>query len=259
LSERLKVRGNASTATADLTQIRYFYEADSTVLWVTFYKHALWWCFSEPDLELLEDKSKIRHAIGGWRSQDVTGQHLLMSSLSGKLLSMQGFRGTICQVRERSYLSSRLNATASPDVAKAKSSLAALQSDIERVVRSLSWQDFELLIDLIFRHAGWQRVSDLGSTMKSLDLDLISPITSERYGVQVKSKADRRLFESYKEERLKDMQEFRRFYFAVHTPSTDLLETSSRPDDDVRLLLPRDISELVVSYGLATWVIDKAG
>ena len=259
LDERTKARGSASVAKGDVTQIRFFYEADERVLWVTFYKHALWWCFAKPEVTLLKDRSKVRQTFDGWRSTDISEQPLLMSVLSGKLLSMQGFRGTICQVKEQAYLLSRLNASTSPEVTKAKASLLSLQRDIEAVIRRLSWRDFELLVDLIFRQAGWQRASDVGSTIKSLDLDLFAPISSERYGIQVKSKADRLLFSNYKEERLKNMQGFARFYFAVHTPSSDLADVASREDDPVRLLLPADISKLAVSYGLAEWAIEKAG
>src|SRR5205814_988628 len=129
---------------------------------------------------------KIRSVVDRWRCVDLRDQPLLMSSLSGKLLSMQGYRGTICQVRERDYLLARLNAEDRPDVARAKDALIRLHADIEAVIRSLTWRDFEILIDLIFRQAGWNRVSAVGSTIKSIDLDLISPITAERYGVQVK-------------------------------------------------------------------------
>jgi hypothetical protein len=94
-------------------------------------------------------------------------------------------------------------------------------------------------------------------TTKSIDLDLISPITSERYGVQVKSKANRALFEHYRNDRLKDMQGFTRFYFAVHTPSTDLLKVSDDADGNVELLLPSTIAHLAVQYGLTKWIIDK--
>lgn len=229
------------------------------MLWVTYYKHALWWCFAKPFVEKLTDDTKTRRVAGKWRNTDICGRPLSMSSLSGKLLSMQGFRGTICQVKERDYLLAKINAEESPEVDAAKASLNQLCRDIETVIRRLTWQDFEILVDLIFRQAGWQRVSAVGATIKSLDLDLISPITAERYGVQVKSKADGKLFELYRKQRLADMQGFTRFYFAVHSPSSDLLDGAPSDDDDVQLLLPSDIARLSVLYGLAGWVIEKAG
>jgi hypothetical protein len=117
-------------------------------------------------------------------------------------------------------------------------------------------KDFEILVDLIFRQAGWQRVSVLGETQKLIDLDLLSPVTSERYAVQVKSKANRAEFESYKQ-KFADMQGYTRCYFVVHTPSTDLVEAKA-PTDTIKLLQPKDVARLAAKYGLADWVIDKA-
>lgn len=257
--EREQARGNAGVAKSDTTQIRYFYEAGPKVLWVTFYKHALWWCFAEPKVTLLPDGTKVRTAVGGWKCTDILSRPLVMSSLSGKLLSMQGFRGTICQVKEQNYLLRKLNAEERPEVVAVKAALGKLYEGLESVIRTLTWKDFEILVDLIFRQAGWQRVSPIGSTTKSLDLDLISPISAERYGVQVKSQADRRVFETYKNERLADMQGFSRFYFVVHSPNPDLAALASGEDEDVRLLLPADIARLASLYGLSEWVIEKAG
>lgn len=246
-------------ATNFTNQIRQFYEADKDVLWVTFWKGALWWCYSQPDIVQLEDKTKTRHTVsGGWNCKDINGQALLISQLSGRLLAMQGFRGTICTVKEAEYLINKINGNQSPEVEEANAAVLQLEGKIEAVIRSLTWQDFELLIDLIFRQAGWQRVSELGGTMKTLDLDLIAPITNERYGVQVKSEASLSLFEKYKTERMNDMQGFTRFYFAVHSPASGLSAAADTETENVKLLLPADIARLAVQYGLAQWVIDKA-
>jgi hypothetical protein len=187
-AELEKSQRSKAAVTSGTNQIRSFYEAGENVLWVTFWKGALWWCFSKPEVRQLEDKSKTRPVIGKWHSHDIKGKPLVMSQLSGRLLAMQGFQGTICSVREARYLVNRINGVQPKEVKEAEDALLQLEQKVEAVVRNLTWRDFELLIDLIFRQAGWQRVSDLGGTMKSLDLDLISPVTSERYGVQVKSK-----------------------------------------------------------------------
>ncbi|MDQ3397572.1 MAG: hypothetical protein M3511_07345 [Deinococcota bacterium] len=252
------IRKNKGTATSDKNQLRNFYEADERVLWVTFWKGSLWWCFSKPEVTQLEDASKVRPVIGAWSNRDINGAPLLMSQLSGGLLAMQGFQGTICSAREADYLINKINGVQPKGVKEAEDALRHLEQKVETIIRSLTWRDFELLIDLVFRQAGWQRVSDLGATMKSLDLDLISPITAERYGVQVKARASRALFDSYRTERLADMEGFTRFYFAVHTPAPDLLEVSAAGTEGVELLLPKDIARLSVDYGLTKWVLDKA-
>ena len=256
--EWVKSGRTESVATGFTNQMRQFYEANKNVLWVTFFKGALWWCSSDSPVVQLEDKSKMRRTTSaGWSCKDVKGQELLMSRLSGKLLAMQGFRGTICTVREAEYLVNKINGIEPIEVAEADAALLQLQNKVEVVIRSLTWQDFEMLIDLIFRQAGWQRVSVLGGTMRTLDLELISPITNERYGVQVKAKADLPLFEKYKTESMTDMQGFTQFYFAVHSPAPGLSAADTEMEN-VKLLLPADIARLAVQYGLAQWVIDKA-
>ncbi len=254
-------------ATGAVTQIRAFYESGQDVLWVTFYKSALWWCFSKPQVKLREDKRKERPATGGWKSQSIDGKPLLMSDLSGALLMMQGFKGTICKVREKDYLISKINGEQPPRIQEAEAALRQLEEKIAAIIANLTWRDFELLIDLIFREGGWQRVSDLGKTIKALDMEMMAPITNERCGVQVKSQATLADFKSYRDDKLAGMQGFARFYFAVHSPSHDLTEhtasallTAGEEDGspDVTLILPQEIAHLAVRYGLSRWVIDKA-
>jgi hypothetical protein len=77
--------------------------------WITFYANKLWWCFSNPIITLLPDKTKTRPVIGKWSDKDINGNVLLASNLSGKLLMTQGFRGTICSVPERKYAIGKIN------------------------------------------------------------------------------------------------------------------------------------------------------
>lgn len=255
-AERLKAReGRRSAATSDVNQIRKFYESPSNVLWITFHKHSLWWCRSNRKIEKLDDESKTRPTIGQWNNKDVNGDPLIFSRLSGALLAIAGFQGTIAKVKEHEYLIKKINGLEDKRIAEAGQALRTLESRLEPLIQSLTWQDFETLIDLIFRQAGWLRVGDVGKTTKSIDLELISPITSERYGVQIKAKANARQFQTYIEKRLKNMQGFSRSYFVVHTPMDDL---KKHENEEVKLLLPSDIGRLATRYGLAPWIIDKA-
>ncbi|GAB4533100.1 MAG: hypothetical protein Kow0063_14560 [Anaerolineae bacterium] len=222
---------------------------------MTFYKNRLYWCFAKPGVTLLPDGSKIRHTQDGWKSTDIHDNPLDMGRLSGKLLSMQGFRGTICAVKEFNYLVRKINGEHSPVEQAALDARDALLHALEEIIKRLDWKEFEELTDLIFRQAGWQRISQLGKTQKTLDLDLFSPIANERYLVQVKSKADRKLFEEFQEETA-GMDDYTRYYLVVHTPLSNLdkaLET-----DTHKLWLPAGIAGLVVQYGLVDWVIEKA-
>lgn len=244
------------TNSRQTNEIRLFYTSDKDTLWVTFYGGRLWWCFSENKIKRLPDGTRIRQVIGKWRDSDVKGNPLNMNRLHGKLKAMQGFQGTICSVEESSYLLDKINGVARKEVKKAEETYNQLIKATEHIIRSLDWKDFEVLIDLIFRQAGWQRLGRIGGAQKTLDLDLISPVASERYGVQVKSKASLKELENY-QKRFEDMKGFTRLYFVVHTPSPDL--SKDKETESCKLWLPEDIAALSVKYGLVDWVIDKAG
>jgi len=248
------MRDDTGAATSAKNQVRAFYEADESILWVTFFGDRLYWCFSKPEITLLLDGTKTRPAIGHWSSTDTRGNPLQKTQLSGSLLKMQGFRGTICKVKEIKYLIRKINAIPQPEIEEALRAQVEFEGKTEALIRKLNWKDFEQLIDLIFRQAGWQRVSVLGKAEKAIDLDLQYPITEERFLVQVKSSANLRQLQNFRE-RLAAYQDYDRAYFIVHTPSNDLVQAQGI--DDVEVWLPKDIAHRVVLYGLADWVINK--
>ena len=87
------------SVTRHVKQVRLFYEAPKTTLWITFHSDRLWWTFANPEVIQLSDKTKVRRAIEKWRDTDINGLHrLIKGRLSGKLLAVQGFQGTICSV-----------------------------------------------------------------------------------------------------------------------------------------------------------------
>lgn len=245
---------NVGTATKHKNQMRAFYESDEQVLWVTFFGDNLYWCFSKPEITLLSDKRKSRPAIGKWSSCDLKGKPLQKTQLSGALLRMQGFRGTICKVKELKYLVEKINGVVHPEIENALKAKAKFEKNIEILISKLTWQDFELLVDLLFRQAGWQRMGVLGKTVKTIDLDLYSPITDERFLVQVKSSANLSKLQSFREG-VSNFQDYDRAYFLVHKPSNDLIQ--NKIQDDVEVWLGSDIARRVLMFGLAEWVITK--
>lgn len=262
---RVKRGKNPGPATHSKNQIQLFYESDEKVLWVTFWKGSLYWCFAKPQVIQLrnmknkeDNDTKIRHVLKPWSNRDVNGNPLWMSRLSGKLLAKQAFRGTISPIKEgdMEYLVDKINGIEPPHAEIAKKALADLEQKLEVVIKSLDPKDFEILIDLIFRQMGFRRVSVLGEQMKDLDLVLRSPMDEELYGVQVKSHASLATFRRFKDEQVKAMDGFTRFCFAVHTPDPDLAKVTDT--SQMKLLLPARIAHLSVQYGLAQWVIDKA-
>lgn len=168
------------------TQIRHFYEAGRKVLWITFHGDRLWWCFSYPEVNALPGDEKSRQVIKPWQGCDIGGVPLLKSRLSSKLLSVQGFMGTICTVAELGYLLHKINGTSERQVAEAQTAFEHLQAALIPVIKNLHHVDLETLTDLIFRQAGWMRVGVTGGTERDIDLDLISPVTNERILANIK-------------------------------------------------------------------------
>jgi hypothetical protein len=249
----MKCKQNA--ATSHTNQIKYFYESDDTVLWITFYANKLWWCFSNPEIRLLPDKTKIREVIGKWSNKDISGKELAADTLSGKLLKTQGFRGTICEVSESSYVLLKINCEESLEVIDTREALNSLETKLGALIKHLQWKDFEILIDLIFRQAGWQRLGVTGKTEKTLDLDLLSPVTNEKAIVQIKSSSNFSEFRHYIAEFTK-MKDYSKLFYIVHSPEKDLLPLPT--DEKIKLLLLDEITKLSINSGLINWIIKKA-
>src|SRR5690606_25055073 len=132
--------------------------------------------------------------------KDINENVLLAGNISGKLLKTQGFRGTICSVPEKKYALSKINCEQMKEVVEVEQALFTLKSKLTFLIQNLQWKDFETLVDLIFRQAGWQRVGDTGKTQKTLDLELFAPVTGERAIVQIKSQSDLQQFLIYQKQ-----------------------------------------------------------
>lgn len=249
---------NRGAATSHVKQNRFFYEEPPSVLWITFHGNRLWWCFAEGGVEALRDGTKQRRVIEKWRDEDTAGRPLLTSQLSGRLLAVQGFQGTICSIAEREYLLHKINGTVPPHVTAAQDSLTALVQCLVPIIQKLHPKDLEIFVDLIFRQAGWNRTGVTGGTEKDIDLDLLSPITNERVAVQVKSRATTRSYHSYRT-KYADMRGFTRLYFVTHSPDKALKEEAGAADDPTFVFWgPLQLAEQAARSGLAGWLLDKA-
>lgn len=246
------------SVTRHLNQVQQFYEEPATTLWITFYSDRLWWCFSAPNITQLPGKSKTRPVIGSWCDKDANGSPLLKGRLSGKLLAVQSFQGTICSVKEREYLLHKINGTSEPHVAEAQLAVEKLVSAVAPIIRNLHPKDLETLTDLIFRQAGWQRTGVAGEVEKDIDLDLLSPITQERIAIQVKSKASEAMYRSY-QAKYSDMSGFSRFYFVTHSPDSVLEKIASESTDGSFVFWGvEQLALQAVRNGLVGWLMDKA-
>lgn len=246
-----KSKGKATETT---NQIKDFYTQPHTTMWITVYKRKLYYCFAKEQVKLLKDGSRVREVDGKWKSYDIDNNPLYVENLSGKLTKVQGFRGTICTVKESDYLIRRINAESLPEVEAAKKSLKCLIEKIKPLITNLGWHDFELLVDLVFANAGWQRIATLGKVEKSIDLDVLSPVTGVRAFIQVKSQSSKDEFEGY----IKDfdqMPQYKEMYYVCHT-GTQALEQIQKPDN-VQLIGLEQMAKLTVNAGLTEWLITK--
>jgi len=245
-------------ATRHINQVRLFYEAPPSTLWVTFHSNRLWWCNAKKSVQQLKDLTKTRNTVDGWHDCDISGKPLLKASLSGKLLATESFQGTICSVSERTYLLHKINGTVEPHVLAAQRALDELIHSLVPIIQKLHPKDLEVLTDLIFRQAGWNRVGVAGGTTKDIDLDLLSPISGERVAVQVKSRADVSEYDAYRK-KYADMQGYSRFYFVTHSPKPKLaLSAAHAADPSFVFWGAPELAAYAARNGLAGWLLDKA-
>lgn len=255
----LREKTDSQTAiTSHLRQVKEFYQAKEDVLWITFFSDRLWWAFSKPEIAVHENGEKTRPVIGKWSDSDVKGERLLKARLSGRLLSLAMYRGTICSVDQLTYLLHKLNGTVEPHVAEVQMAYERLQRSLVSIIKSLHPKELEILVDLIFRQSGWQRVGVAGGTEKDVDLDLLSPVTLERIGVQVKSKATPAVWRAYRE-KFADMRGFTRFYFVTHSPDPGLIGEAEKGEDESFIFWGvEQLASQAVRGGLTGWLLDKA-
>jgi hypothetical protein len=246
------LRGNAATATNDTRQIQAFYETSEEDLFITFARGLLHWCRPSGPVELLPDGGHLRSTAAGWSTSSSNGQMLSSDKISGNLLKVQMFRGTICQVKPFEYLLRKLNDELSPEVAAAEGAERTLMRAVEGLMHLLTWQDFELLVDLMFAASGWRRIGILGRTQKSVDLELVLPTTGERAFVQIKSKADSQTFQEYRS-RFEHANIYARMFLVWHTGTLE----SNKVSDAITLISPDRLSKMVIDAGLSSWLREK--
>ena len=247
--------GDKRVAQRDINQIRDFYELEEEDLWITFHQRKLYWCRASSIVEELEDGTRIRQTIGSWSNKDVNGNILAIENIDGRVTQVQNFRGTICKPKLGDYLVNKINGVSQPEVETAKENLKQLKESIKDLIRGLWWNDFELLVDLIFSNGGWQRISVLGKTEKDIDLDIFSPVTQKRAFVQIKSSAKLSDFENYRQKFL-DYEQFDEMYFVVHSSAPDLKEEQNS-EANIHLIDLDRIVDLVINSGLINWLITK--
>jgi len=251
---RIEHGDKKGVATNDLHRLQDFAHSTPEDVWITFHGAKLWWCRVTGTGVEQDATSKFRRASSNWSDQSALGKTLFLNDLPGRLAKTLGFRGTICRLGEQALLHRILEGLPSrlgKALEQAEEAHCAL---LLEAIRELHWHDFELLVDLLFHDAGWQRVSTLGRTAKAYDLELKEPITGDRYLVQVKSTASNQQVREAVEEFASGG--YRKIYFVVHSPQWKGAGPSGLPENVV-LLDPSRLANLALAAGLHKWLLDK--
>lgn len=255
-----------TTATTFTNQIKQFFNDDGKTLWVTFEEGCLYYAFT--DGEIIPDpsydtSSYRRLTADGWKNVDKKNNPLRMEELSGNLTKTAAYRQTICKLEKdaEDYLRLKLKCEENPDWKKTNDSLNNLVKSIKPLIQSLTWKDFELLVELIFSNSGWQKTTKIGGTQKTTDLDLKNSITDEQIWVQVKSKSTANVFKEYKKKNETEKRNFKTMYFVYHTGTHIGKIGHNINEDDEEGIKVWDLEKVarnVVSNGLTKWVMDKS-
>lgn len=241
-------------ATTDLNRLRDITLSTPEDVWITFHGAKLWWTRLALGQVEEDDISKYRVTLDGWHDTSQSGRLLVANDLPGKIAQLQGFRGTVCRVPEQQLLRRVLEGTRSELASRIAAERVGLCRELEVAITELHWKDYETLVDLVFRHAGWVRVSVLGQHAKAYDLELREPITGDRYVVQVKSQATR----ADLDKTIQDFSEadYRKVFFVVHSPAPDLVNARDIPTH-VELVDPSHLANLALGAGLSHWIEEK--
>lgn len=244
-----------STAKRFVKEVRTFFEDDGSILWITFHAQSLYWGMA--DSEKPKPRSDLEGASrpirDGWRSTDINGEPLTKNRLSGALVKLTAYRGTSCDVDVADYVVRRVNGQKTPQAERAIAASREVASAALDLIRLLTPQDFELLVDLVFSTSGWRRVGVVGRTQETLDLDLILPSTGERAFVQVKSRTTQSQLDDYVERLDERGGNYSRMFFVYHSGEAKLREGERR----VSLIGPERLPDMIVDAGLVKWLIEK--
>jgi hypothetical protein len=252
--------GKVTSATK---QVQEFFELPDSTLWFTLADGDLWWAFAEPSIEDIFthgdaererlEGARTRPVIDGWRNTDIEGNRLRIDSMTTKITKVISFQETICRPHGREDLLRIIRCQPSPARVQVSTAFDELIRNVGDLLDQLQFDDFELLIELIFSSSGWRRISTVGGNQKFLDMALTLPTSGEKCLVQVKSQTDRATFEWHVKE-FGSYAGYSKMFFAYHTPS-EPFETT----DAARIFVwgRYEVAKQVLRAGLVEWVLDR--
>ncbi len=258
-ASELKPLLSPNKSTDHARQIINFYHNGPETIWITFYAGQLWWTVTDSEVEYVEGDATygrhIRKTALGWKNTSIGGTPLNISSLSGALTRSAGYRMTICDIQKKpfDYLMRKIQDQPSLEAESFTVAKTQMLQSLEALIKNLTTDDFEVLVDLIFSRSGWQRVSSLGGSQKTIDMEYLIPVTNERVIVQVKSSTNQKQLNEYLKQ------------FAVYPSDKQLYvyHTASKLDagslKSCELIGPSALAQHTLSTGLAEWLLKKAG
>jgi hypothetical protein len=169
----LKVQyGSKQGATQDFNQLRYLLDTPAQHIWMTFEDRFLWWCTVldgatvNPDGESTKKGNFWLACDRAWSNRSLNGTLLAMTDLPGTVTTVAGFKGTVCTPKAWREILRIIRDEKDPDAAEAAAARVKYRQAVEKILKRLSPQDFEQLIDLILIRTGWARISTLGKALK---------------------------------------------------------------------------------------------
>jgi Restriction endonuclease len=243
--------------TQDFNQLNDLLNGPSQHIWMTFEDRYMWWCtvhdgaIVNPDGESLKKGNFWLACSRPWSNRSLGGKLLAMTDLPGTVTTVAGFKGTVCTPKAWREILRIIRDEKDPDAAEAAMARGKYRQAVEKIVKRLSPQDFEQLIDLILVRSGWARISTLGKVLKGIDLEVENRSSDEIAFVQVKSSATQRVLNNYVEQFENQRDRYARMIFAVHSPVGELKTPADLP---VQLWTCDRVAALVVYAGLGEWV-----
>jgi len=252
--------GSRPGAAQQFNALRDLLDTPSQHIWVTFEDGCMWWCTVHkgitvnPAGQTTEKGYFWLNCDRRWSKTSFKGKPLAISNLPGTVTATAGFRATVCRPRGWESILRLIKDEPDPDATKAKEARRDYELAVNKIVKRLSPQDFEHLIDLILARTGWDRISRVGKTQEGIDVEAENPTAGEIAFVQVKSSATQEVLNDYVKRFTQRRDHYARMIFAVHSPSSKLTPPADLP---VQLWTGERVAELVVRLGLGKWVEDK--
>lgn len=250
--------GTRPGAVQDFNALRDLLDSPSQHVWVTFEDGFLWWCVVGDGVTVNPDGGNPRHANfwlsckAPWNNRSLQGRLLAMADLPGTVTTTAGFKGTVCTPKDWPAFLRIIQDLKDAEAENVAHTRQEYINAVDKVVRRLSPQDFEQLVDLILAGTGWIRISTLGGTREGIDIEAENPTAAEIAFVQVKSSASQGVLNDYVARFGERRDRYARMIFAVHTPVGLLAVPAGVPE--AQLWTGEKVARLVVRLGLGEWV-----